>query len=187
MLLRLSGARGLAATLFASITGCGQMGNGSDPHLPGEGLGQFRVTANIEESTCGPGALGSTDVWEFDVHLSRRETDLYWLNGQEAIPGRLAADGVSFTFDTRVSVPVSAAGKGSAGCTMTRSDQASGTLRPAGTEVLGFEGRLRFAYSPQPTSDCTPLVGVEGGFASLPCEMAYELEAVRTAAPSPSK
>ncbi len=174
---------GLALLAIFSCVGCGEMGNGNDPHLPGEALGQFRVTANIEESTCGPGALGSTDVWEFDVQLSRRETDLYWLNGQEAIPGRLAADGVSFAFDTRVAVTVAPAGKGAAGCTVVRSDQASGTLKPSGPEVVGFQGRLRFGYSAQATSDCTPLVGVEGGFATLPCEMAYELDAVRTAAP----
>ena len=132
--------------------------------IPGEALGHFRVTANIEESTCGPGALGSTDEWEFDVHLSRRETDLYWLNGQEAIPGRLAADGVSFAFDTRVRIQVAPPGKGSAGCTVLRSDQASGTLESAGPDIVGFNGRLRFGYSPSSRRPIVPRsVGVEGG------------------------
>ena len=159
------------------------MGNGNDPKIPGEALGRFHVSAHIDDSTCGPGALGSSDVWEFDVELSRRETDLYWLNGEEAIPGRLSSDGVSFAFDTRVAIQVAPPGKGSAGCTMLRSDQASGTLEPAGAEVVGFSARLRFGYSQEPASDCAPLVGVEGGFATLPCEMAYRLDAVRSAAP----
>jgi hypothetical protein len=174
-----------SAALFLLSLAASGCGNGNDPKVPGEPLGRFHVSAQIEESTCGPGALGSTDVWEFDVQLSRRDADLYWLNGEEAIPGRLASDGVSFAFDTRVAIQVAPPGKGGAGCTMFRSDQASGTLEPAGSEVVGFSGRMRFAYAQQPSSDCTPLVGVEGGFATLPCDMAYRLDAVRSAAPKP--
>jgi hypothetical protein len=168
--------------LSVTALGCG---NGNDPKVPGEPLGRFHVSAHIDGTTCGAGALGSSDVWEFDVQLSRRETDLYWLNGEEAIPGRLSSDGVSFAFDTRVAIQVAPPGKGSAGCTMLRSDQASGTLEPAGAEVVGFSGRLRFGYAEQPSSDCAPLVGVEGGFATLPCDMSYRLDAVRTTAPKP--
>jgi hypothetical protein len=172
--------RVLAPSLLA-LAACN--GNGKDPKLPGDSLGTFRVAATLEESSCGTGALGSSDVWEFDVGLSRRDQNLYWLNGAEAIPGNIAPDGVSFAFDTRVAVEVEPAGKGRLGCTVWRSDQASGTLGAPTTDVVSFDGRLRFQYSAQPTSDCSELIGVEGGFMALPCEMTYDLSGTRVAAP----
>ena len=170
-----------AAPILLSLAASG-CGNGNDPKVPGEALGRFHVSAHIEDSTCGPGALGSTDVWEFDVQLSRRDADLYWLNGEEAIPGRLASDGVSFAFDTRVAIQVAPPGKGSAGCTMLRSDQASGTLeRRLG--VVGFIGRMRFATRrrPRPVS---PLVVVEGGSPPYPATWPYRLERSASATPN---
>jgi len=175
-------SRPLLAAWLVVVAGCN--GNGKDPKLPGDSLGTFRVAATLDSSSCGAGALGSSDVWEFDVGLSRRDQNLYWLNGEEAIPGSIAADGVSFAFDTRVAVVVEPAGKGRLGCTVWRSDQASGTLGAATTDVVSFDGRLRFQYAAQATSDCSELIGVEGGFLGLPCEMAYELSGARIAAPN---
>jgi len=171
----------LTLVLLACAAGCGE--GGKDPKVPGDALGTFRVHAALESSSCGPGALGSTDVWEFDVQLSRRGSDLYWLNGAEAIPGSIAPDGVSFAFESRVAVEVEPRRAGRIGCTIYRNDQASGLLSAAGTDVTSFSGRLRFGYSPEPSSDCGVAIGVEGGFATLPCEMAYDLSGVRTAAP----
>jgi hypothetical protein len=175
-----------SAWLWVSVLllGCSDLvGGGKDAKIPGEPLGTFHVIGQLESSTCGPGALGATDLWEFDVRLSRDGGDLYWLNGAEAIPGRIAADGKSFAFDTRVAVQAIPAGKGQPGCTIVRNDSASGSLSSATTDVASFSGRLRFGYSPQAGSDCGPLVGVDGGFAGLPCEMSYLLEAARTHGP----
>jgi hypothetical protein len=47
--------------------------------------------------------------------------------------------------------------------------------------VSSFTGRLTFAYMPNADSDCAPLIGVEGGFSTLPCEMKYDVEASRAA------
>jgi hypothetical protein len=164
--------------------GCSDViGGGKDAKIPGEPLGTFHVIGHLETSSCGPGALGSTDLWEFDVRLSRDGHDLYWLNGAEAIPGRIAADGVSFAFDTRVAVEAIAAGKGQPGCAIVRSDTANGSLSSASTDVAAFSGRMRFGYMPSAGSDCGALVGVDGGFSSLPCEMSYLVDAVRTAPP----
>lgn len=164
--------------------GCSDLvGGGKDAKTPGESLGTFHVIGQLESSTCGPGALGSTDLWEFDVRLSRDGNDLYWLNGAEAIPGRIAADGVSFAFDTRVAVEAIAPAKGQPGCTILRNDSANGSLSSSSTDVSSFDGRMRFGYMPAAGTDCTGLVGVEGGFAGLPCEMAYLIEAARSAPP----
>jgi len=156
----------------------------TDPHVPGDSLGTFQVAATLDSSSCGPGALGSTESWDFEVQLSRRDDNLYWLNGQEAIPGRIAADGVTFAFDTRASIELEPAGKGRIGCSVVRSDQASGTLSSPTLDVASVAGRLVFGYAPTPTSDCSALYGMEGGFSALPCQMAYDFEALRTSVPS---
>ncbi len=160
--------------------GCGDLGKNAK--IPGNELGTYHVTGKLDSSTCGPGALGSTDVWEFDVKLSRDGTDLYWLNGQDVIPGRIAADGVTFAFDARMVVPVEQAGKGKTGCTIVRHDSASGELGGNGSDVPSFDGRMRFGYTADPSSDCTDLLGVEGGLSMLPCDMSYIIGATRTAA-----
>src|SRR5262245_57200898 len=154
-------ALGLSACMQARDT---------DPHVPGDSLGTFHVAATLESSSCGPGALGSTESWAFDVQLSRRDDDLYWLNGQEAIPGQIGPDGVTFTFDTRSTLEIEPSGRGRTGCSIVRSDQATGTLSSSTLDVSGVDGRLAFGYTPTATSDCTALYGVEGGFSALPCQ-----------------
>ena len=154
-----------------------------DAKVPGEPLGTFEVIAELQSSTCGAGALGSTDIWEFNVQLSKDLDQLFWLNGQEVIPGKLARDGESFEFDTRVQVEVFEPEPGILGCTLNRQDRASGQLdydKDDEEAVTSFNGRLTFAYIPTSDSDCSPLMGVEGGFSTLPCEMKYDLVASRT-------
>lgn len=128
--------------------------------------------------------MGSTDVWEFQIRLSKDLDQLFWLNGQEVISGVLASDGRSFEFDTRVRVTVIEPEPGSPGCTLDRLDRASGKLgldAKDAAHVESFAGKLTFAYMPVPESDCTGLMGVEGGFSALPCEMTYQLDAERLA------
>lgn len=170
----------IALGLLTTLPACGEFGKGKDAKIPGDALGSYHVVGKLQASTCGPGALGSSDVWEFDVKLSRDGRDLYWLNGAEAIAGRIAADDVTFAFDSFVEVPAIEPGGGNLGCTIVRTDTASGTLASPGKDVPSFDGLLRFGYAPRPGGDCTPLVGVAGGFALLPCEIGYQLAAKRT-------
>lgn len=158
--------------------------SGKNPKIPGNELGTYHVIGHLDTSTCGPGALGSTDLWEFDVKLSRDGQDLYWLNGQDVVPGRIAADGVSFAFDSRSVIQAEKPGQGKPGCTIVRTDTASGSLHDPASGVTGFDGLMRFGYTTDPTSDCSALVGVPGGFEGLPCEMSYKVSATRTAGPS---
>lgn len=161
------------AVLALACASC-KFGQG-DAKVPGEPLGTFEVIAELDSSTCGAGALGSTDLWEFEVKLSKDFDQLFWLNGREVIPGRIASDGESFEFDTRVQVEVLEPKPGILGCTLNRQDRASGQLDYRNETVTSFSGRLTFAYIPTSDSDCSPLMGVEGGFSALPCEMKYDL------------
>ena len=167
-----------ALCLLGMLGGCG-FGKG-DAHVPGEPLGSYHVAATLDDSSCGPGALGSPEVWEFDVKLSRDGPSLYWLNGEEAIAGTLSSDGVSFAFDVKGTIAVEKPAPGRPGCNVVRTDVASGKLGAQGTSVPGFSGKLVYGYAPVGGSDCTNVVGVDGGFATLPCEIGYGMEAVRT-------
>jgi hypothetical protein len=165
--------------LFVLATGCVGCSALQRDKVPGDELGSYHVIANLETSTCGPGALGSTDLWEFDVKLSKDGHDLYWLNGAEAIPGSLAADGVSFAFDSQVVVQAIAPGKGRPGCTIARTDSGSGQLSSPSAPVDAFAGTLRYGFQAVQGSDCQELMGVPGGFYALPCEMSYKMSANR--------
>ena len=175
--------RSLAAASLAALglLGCEGFGQGGHGDVPGEWLGRYAVVAKIEQSSCGPGALGATDVWEFEMELSRGDRELFWLHAEQVVAGRLASDGVGFTFESRSQVPVVEPGPGRSGCTIVRSDHADGTLEASGETISGFEGRLRYGYVPASGSDCSPVLLVGGGFAALPCEIAYRMEGVRTA------
>lgn len=167
--------RALIGLCLLLAAGC----SGNDPKVPGESLGTYAVVASLETSTCGPGALGSKDLWEFEIKLSQDGHDLYWLNGAEAIAGDLAGDGVSFGFDSHVVVTAIAPGKGQTGCAISRTDSGSGKLSSAAPPVEGFSGNLRYGFQPLAGSDCQPLLAVEGGFHALPCEMNYGMTAQR--------
>jgi len=170
--------------LFAcSMVGC-NFGR-DDAKVPGDELGSYRVVATLESSSCGPGALGSKDLWEFDVKLSRDGNDLYWLNGKEVIPGTIASDDISFAFDSGVVVPVIPPGKGELGCSIKRTDTASGRLSSSSTDVTTFKGTMRYGFQPLQGGDCQGLIGVEGGFYALPCEMNYGMNATRTSVGEP--
>ena len=172
----------LLVSVLLFTPGCLEFGDGKkDAKIPGDELGVFQVVGKLDSSTCGPGALGSSDVWEFEVKLSRDDRDLYWLNGKTAIHGQIASDERTFAFDTRVEIEAAKPGPGSPGCVIQRSDSASGELDSAGADVQSFEGLLRFGFSPKAGGDCSPLIGVAEGFAALPCEMSYRLDGKRSA------
>jgi hypothetical protein len=175
----------LAGGLCALGAGCIDFGD-SDAHVPGDQLGEYHVSATLESSTCGSGALGAPEQWEFDIRLSRDQSDLFWLNGAEVIPGEVGPDGVAFEFRTAVAVEITAPEGNQPGCTVIRSDHAAGRLSGSDLEVLGFEGMLVYGYAQDESSDCSATVGAPGGLAVLPCDMAYLLRATRTSGPGGS-
>ncbi|HEX3776618.1 MAG TPA: hypothetical protein VHV51_19230 [Polyangiaceae bacterium] len=172
----------VCAILFL-CAGC--VGHGQDAHEPGDRLGTFHATGPLSGDTCQASALlGETSSWAFDVQLSRDGSTLYWLNGEEAIPGTIAPDGTSFDFESGVEVTLQAAQGARPGCIIARSDAASGVLGSSTTDVASFTVNMSFAYSAEAGSACSSFVGVEGGFATLPCSVSYDLTATRTVLPT---
>lgn len=180
----------VCASLFlcASVFCGGCIGRAEDAHEPGDRLGTFHATGKLVGDSCQATVLGVSDDWQFDVKLSRDARTLYWLNGQEAIPGTIASDDVSFGFQSGVEVVLQAPRGSRPGCVIARRDSASGKLSSRSTtDVRHFTAEMSFTYADKnPTqngSECAGFVGVEGGFVDLPCQISYSLSADRTALP----
>ncbi len=173
----------VVCAILLLCSGC--IGHGQDAHEPGDRLGTFHADGRLKSDTCQATLLGVTNDWQFDVKLSRQTDTLYWLNGEEAIPGTIAKDGTSFSFESGVEVTLQAAQGARPGCVMRRSDTANGVLGSSTTDVPGFSVDMSFGYAVEPGSECAGWVGVQGGFATLPCAVTYSLTAERTALPTP--
>lgn len=168
-----------AAVLVASCSG-------KDPTNPGEPLGTFHVTAALKSSTCG----AAPDPWEFDVRLSHEGSTLYWVQGGAPISGLVdrSAKVVLETSDRHELRPADAKAKVAA-CALIREDVLDVALAGEGEAVLtdlkdtrSLAGRLVYRFTPTPGSDCTDQTSaLGGGFAALPCEVAYEVTAVLSA------
>jgi hypothetical protein len=165
--------------LTCPLAGCLDYSKVDDAKAPGDLLGLYAVTGELDESSCGEGALGAADEWSFDVKLTRYHEDLYWLNGKEAIVGSIGSDGRSFSFETRIEVEVAPAERGRKACRVARDDSASGRLSDSGTDVESFEGTLEFGYRALEDADCSTFIGSPGGVSKLPCGMTYSMAAKR--------
>jgi len=176
-------AEGRAARWRAALACC-LIGACSGP--PGAGrqlgddLGSFAVDATEADNSCGPGALGSTPRFSFEVELSRDVSELFW-DGQ--VGGRIDPN-LEFVFAATVKVPLRGARPANPGCAVIRSDQITGLLEAdAGGTVRGFTDTREFAFATDPASRCTPEDELSAGLPRLPCGFGYTLEAERTRAP----
>lgn len=155
---------------------------------PGEGrslgtdLGTFRVQAERNVNECGPGALGESARFSFDVELARADTELFW----DGVSGRVRPD-LSFDLEASVSVELRPArGQQDVGCGILRNDLISGVLRSdAAGDVLAFSADMRFDFAARADSACTGEEQDQAGLPRLPCRMSYALSAERTRAPAP--
>lgn len=158
---------GLASGACGDTTG--------DAKVPGEPLGRFAITGTLSEDECRATVLGVVDPWSFELRLSRLHDDLYWLNGREAIAGRLGSDERSFEFDTQVDWVFEAPRGTKPGCTIARRDLAGGKLHPNAAEPERLSAEIAFIYDVRSGSDCSDIVGVSGGFSRLPCRVTFDL------------
>ena len=163
-----------------ATVGCVQPGDqtedNQDPHQPGELLGFFSVTGKLGDDTCGAESLSAPPTWSFQVKLSREGTTLYWLNGREAIVGDIDSHG-AFAFETHLDLPLADKHGAAKGCTVVRSDSASGALTSSESSL---QGKLSYAYAATSDSDCREFVtGTSGLPVALPCSMTYALTGAR--------
>jgi hypothetical protein len=163
----------LALAIGALSTACsGALAKG-DGRAFGDDLGRFHVAAVMDSSTCGPGAMDAPEHWQFDVVLSHLAPHLYWNTGADAVEGTLAADGKTFAMTSETVVNVGGSPTSGPTCAVVRDDNAAGEL-DAPKAPQHFTGTLEYDFAQQGRSDCSSLL-VSGGFAALPCRMAYRL------------
>ncbi len=169
--------------LGLALVGCLNFQKGADGKAPGDMLGTYHVdgTLNASASTCGDGALGSTPDWKFDVKLTRFDDNIYWLNGQETLPGDIENDGRTFSIVSDEQTTISPPGRGQPGCTVARHDDAEGKLSDTGTDVKSFDGTLSFNYAVVEGFDCSAWIGTAGAVETLPCDISYKLDGERAA------
>jgi hypothetical protein len=166
-----------SASIALLIAGCGDGQN--DAKTPGEELGTFAMTGTLARDDCEAAVLGVVDPWEFKVRLSRFVDDFYWLNGREAISGELLPDERSFRLETAVDVELTQPRRGRLGCTLTRRDRASGKVLPSANDARAVDAEISFMYETRSGSDCSEIIGISGGFSSLPCRVDFYLAGER--------
>lgn len=160
---------GAGAVSLVAATGCSGAFAKGDGQAFGDDLGRFHVLARLDSSTCGPAALDTPEKWEFDVILSRSEPHIYWNTGADAVQGDL--DGTRFSFESET--VANGGGDGGGVCTIVRRDSASGELDDA-KAAKAFQGSLSYRFAAAGRADCSEAM-LEGGFATLPCSLAYRM------------
>ena len=146
----------------------------------GEDLGTFHVDASEAVNTCGTGSLASPERFDFEVELSRADSELFW-DGR--IGGAILAS-LDFEFSAEISVVLRPPRAQQLGCAIGRRDRISGALRPdAAGAIAAFAGTMQYSFAPRPATDCTPEEQQSAGLTLLPCSMNYRLEGRRTRTP----
>lgn len=146
----------------------------------GDDLGTFGVAATETENTCGPGALGSPESFDFEVDLSRAHSELFW-NG--TVGGRIDA---SLAFEVRAGVRVELrrATPADPGCVISRTDEITGVLEEQPPEgIVGFAAVMSYAFESASAEGCARGVPDEYDLPVLPCRLGYMLSARRERAP----
>lgn len=170
----------LLAVLSGVAIGAGCSGPPGAGRQLGADLGTFRVAASESENGCGAGALGSSANFEFEIDLSREDSELYW--GQRR--GIVLEPSLAFELEASMILKISERRPGTPGCAIQRRDRIEGTLETRRDgDVTGFAGSMSYAFVADPASPCSFDDQLAAGLPRLPCRMSYGLEAERTRAP----
>ena len=178
----------LRLSVVLAMAGSASVGcSGKDPYRPGDSIGVFHVTGKLTATSCG----ATPDPWEFDVRLRHDLTTLYWVQGDAPVSALLDATAKA-TLTSSATLTARAATANVAGCTMARTDTVELVLAPvtapvtttATTEVgsaTSFTGSLQYHFAASDGSLCDDQLSDNGGqYAALPCDVQYQLSAVRT-------
>lgn len=156
----------LATAALLALGGCQQNGDAVE----------LKVTATLVSSTCGA-AVELEDTEEFEVTLTREDDVLTWYSqdtGTE-MEGSVDSDN-QITLATTSTFQVTEPSAVASGCSVRRHDAYSGTLKESSSDAItGFEVEVLSTYTEATNYSCDALIGAQGGFTDLPCEVNYEL------------
>jgi hypothetical protein len=170
----------LPAVVLAVVAGC----TGHDPYRPGESIGVFHVSGRLLSTTCGQ----TPDPWEFDVRLRHDTTTLFWVQGDAPISGQVDPTARVLLKSSTVQTVRAADDKTrTAACMMARNDVVDLVLAPMAAPsrdvgaATSFKGTLSYRFTATDGSSCEDQLTESGGdFATLPCDVQYDLTGTRT-------
>lgn len=166
-----------AASLLAVLIAC--LGC-RPPKPPGEPLGQFRVHAELDSSTCGDGVPAAPTL-DFFVELrADAATSRGWwkLEDGASVEGRSTEEGFRFVQATTIEAVLPDPDLGYAGCALDQRETVEAALVEEDDEPL--TGTSAVELSAVAGTDCTPLLQAYGGaFPTLPCALSYTLAGQR--------
>lgn len=163
---------------------CGRV----DEDLP-DSLGTFTVESRLVSNTCGQGGYPVASVTELEANLRGypgEDATFSWTGGSGRVSGIATTNGV-YSFQSSQTTTKIAAEPSILypGCQLTENSAMTFTVTPrptppgdAGVDETdyAFTGRLTIDVSPTSGSDCTPLLGVNGGtWAAVPCQVLVDL------------
>lgn len=175
----------LVPVLLGIAAICGGSGcSGKDPYRPGESIGVFHVTGKLVSTTCGQ----TPNPWEFDVRLRHERNTLYWVQGDAPISGQVDPTARAVLKSSAVQTMRAADPRSQmAACAMARADVLSLVLAPVvapATDlqpVTSFKGTLTYHFDATVGSECEDqLVASGGDFTTLPCDVHYDLDGLRS-------
>jgi hypothetical protein len=168
---------------------------GCEARVPGETVGAFDVVGHLEENSCGVGAVPAVDPLAFPVEIrDDRGRPLWWRRGEIPVEGRVEEEALVFRRASRARVLASDPTVGFPGCTVVTEETVRVIVEPPGAdapdaavadagasnESSPLDGTNVAELSPEPGSDCRPLLAVFGGpWQALPCRVSYRLEGSR--------
>lgn len=171
--------RGLASSSVAAVLLACSGPPGAGRRL-GEDLGTFHVDAVETTNSCGPDALGSSPRFDFEVELSRADTELFW----DGRVGGQVRSSLDFDFQTQNTFALRPPRGPDEGCAVARQDSVRGTLRAnAAGEIDSFAGAMTYDFLEADPSTCTFEDQQAAGLPRLPCRLSYRLDGERTRAP----
>ncbi|QQR89235.1 MAG: hypothetical protein IPJ88_13615 [Myxococcales bacterium] len=163
---------------------------------PGESLGDYKVSATLNENTCGSTAFAFQEAFSFALELRVEKPTLYWVQSNfPAVAGSIDNDG-NFRVQLVSSWALSPDDPEAevAGCTLEQKDTVTGIFELSASPDAGlsentepliqgpdqWEAEQSILYSPVSGSDCSLLLTQNGGsFAEIPCRLDYDLLGTR--------
>jgi hypothetical protein len=150
---------------------------GNQDSAPGVDMGSFAVVGTLTSNTCGAAAFGVTSPYDFDIHLSKDGSAIYWVDGSPYIEGTVAADGTTFTISSTISSQTGTKSDGTATCELQRTTTLKGSLVMSSGKITSFSGTLTYDYAQILGGQCDEILGTQYKVTQIPCTQQFSVTA----------
>lgn len=167
---------------------------GCASNLPGESVGTFSVSANLETNTCGD-VVGAQESFRFEVELRQKSSLGYWHRPESSalISGSLSDSG-AFHFTNSTLIPTTITMYDEFGnpvpvvCTVSLDEDIAGTLTgeamPSDAAAAGMTftavQTIDYVFTSDSPSECRRVAADDGSdLSAVPCSLSYALTAER--------